>query len=125
MVVIAHSEDEARHVHPDGGFYTPERYNMRYILIATQVYTGTPNILGLFVLGREGWLPWPAVEGQTNCTDPDLCLILSFPTWSHAQDEFQKIGIGTIVAVDVDHPVKEGLYEVGPQAETDEFNESD
>ncbi len=97
---------------------------MKYILITTQVYAGgtltntsgipEPNRLGLFVLGKDGWLPWVQVEGQTNCTDLDLCPILSFPSWYKAWEKACTLQVGAVMEVDTEHPAPGALYSSAP-----------
>lgn len=78
---------------------------MRYILVKAQVHVGTPNnTLSLLVFTRTGWAPWSEVEGKTNCTDPELCPVLSFGTRYRAW-KLSLVHGGNVVPVDVDNPV--------------------
>jgi hypothetical protein len=84
---------------------------MRYILVKAQVHKGTPNTLSLLVLTKDGWAPWSDIHGRTNCTDPDLCPVMSFTDWDEAWEvggtEGGKYeGLVEIVAVNVDNPLE-------------------
>lgn len=80
---------------------------MRYILIKTRVLMGTPknNTLSLLVLTRTGWVPWSEVEGKTNCTDPDLCPVLSFTHRGEAEFVITNDPLAVVVPVDVGNPM--------------------